>query len=71
MFAFLKKWFGFSNTIQQNEEDLMKKFLIVGLGNIGEKYANTRHNIGFKILDYLAHKEAISFETVKLGDLFS
>ncbi len=68
MFRFLKKWLGFGNTFEQNEEDLMKKFLIVGLGNIGEKYANTRHNIGFKVLDYLADKEAISFETVKLGD---
>ena len=44
----------------------MKKFLIVGLGNIGEKYENTRHNIGFKILDQLAEKESITFETQKL-----
>ncbi|WP_338731961.1 aminoacyl-tRNA hydrolase [Mangrovimonas cancribranchiae] len=47
----------------------MKKFLIVGLGNIGEKYHNTRHNIGFKILDYLVQQEDITFETKKLGDL--
>ena len=49
--------------------DLMKKFLIVGLGNIGAEYVNTRHNIGFKILDFLARKESIDFETVKLGSL--
>jgi PTH1 family peptidyl-tRNA hydrolase len=47
----------------------MKKFLIVGLGNIGEKYSNTRHNIGFKILDELASKESINFETAKLGSI--
>ncbi|MFD1615727.1 aminoacyl-tRNA hydrolase [Gelatiniphilus marinus] len=47
----------------------MKKFLIVGLGNIGEKYQNTRHNIGFKVLDYFAQKEDLTFETQKLGDL--
>ncbi|WP_243473636.1 aminoacyl-tRNA hydrolase [Winogradskyella sp. MH6] len=69
MWKHLKKWFGFGNTINENEEDLMKKFLIVGLGNIGEKYHNTRHNIGFKILDYLAEKEEATFETVKLGDV--
>ncbi|HPW97436.1 MAG TPA: aminoacyl-tRNA hydrolase [Flavobacterium sp.] len=47
----------------------MKKFLIVGLGNIGSEYTNTRHNIGFKILDYFASKENCSFQTMKLGDI--
>ncbi|GGG91784.1 peptidyl-tRNA hydrolase [Polaribacter pacificus] len=46
----------------------MKKFLIVGLGNIGEKYTNTRHNIGFQILDALAKDEGADFVTEKLGD---
>lgn len=49
--------------------DLMKKYLIVGLGNIGEKYANTRHNVGFKILDYFASQENLIFSTQKLGDV--
>ncbi len=52
-----------------SETQPMKKFLIVGLGNIGEKYENTRHNIGFKILDQLAKQENLTFETEKLGDI--
>ena len=50
------------------ETNAMKKFLIVGLGNIGPKYHNTRHNIGFRVLDFLAEQESLSFEPNKLGD---
>lgn len=63
---FLQKLFGVKQTEQ---EDVMNKFLIVGLGNIGAEYANTRHNIGFKVLDFFANQQGISFETVKFGAL--
>ena len=49
----------------------MKKYLIVGLGNIGEEYQNTRHNIGFQILDHLAEKNQLSWEVKKLGSYSS
>jgi len=44
----------------------LKKFLIVGLGNIGFDYKNTRHNIGFEVIDYLAKKHETDMEEVKL-----
>ena len=58
-----------SKKTTEEEIDPMKKFLIAGLGNIGPKYENTRHNIGFKILDELAAKQEAVFTTQKLGDI--
>lgn len=69
MLKFLKHIFKPSKRPNQVEESTMKKYLIVGLGNIGSDYANTRHNIGFKILDHLAKQEDLNFETRKLGDV--
>jgi PTH1 family peptidyl-tRNA hydrolase len=82
MFDYFRKFFGLikNSTSENTQEHIksfsdntgnvkMKKFLIVGLGNIGPKYHNTRHNIGFQMLDYLADKESLPWETAKLGDI--
>src|SRR5690606_18932826 len=69
MLSYLRKFFSSSKNATPVEENTMKKYLIVGLGNIGSDYANTRHNIGFRILDHLVKKEGLSFETQKLGDV--
>lgn len=45
------------------------KYLIVGLGNIGDEYKNTRHNIGFMVLDALAKASNIVFKTERYGDI--
>jgi PTH1 family peptidyl-tRNA hydrolase len=57
MFSFKKWW--------QPKPIDMKKFLLVGLGNIGATYANTRHNIGFDVVDALAKEWDLEFETGK------
>ena len=52
--------------------------LVAGLGNPGAEYAQTRHNIGFMVLDFLAHEAGLTWEksskwdaaTAKLGDAF-
>lgn len=69
MRSIFKKLFKTKPAQHLTEDNSMKKFLIVGLGNIGPKYANTRHNIGFKILDYYAELNNIPWETAKLGDI--
>ncbi len=69
MIEFFRNLFGLKKETPYTEGDCMKKFLIAGLGNIGPKYENTRHNIGFKIVDFLARENELTWETAKLGDI--
>ena len=45
----------------------MTKYLIVGLGNIGNEYLKSRHNIGFEVIDFMAKKFEVQMTDLKLG----
>ena len=47
----------------------MSKFLLIGLGNIGNEYVGTRHNIGFDVVDALAQKHGALFRVDRLAQV--
>ncbi len=67
MLTILKKWLGQSRPVKEDKIQEVK-YLIVGLGNIGPDYHNTRHNIGFMALDHIAEQRNVSFEPARYGD---
>ncbi|MFT6334356.1 MAG: PTH1 family peptidyl-tRNA hydrolase [Saprospiraceae bacterium] len=66
MLEWLRQLFAFNK--EEETEDPMK-YLVVGLGNIGGEYDNTRHNIGFDVVDYLADQHEGKWKTDTLGDV--
>lgn len=52
-------------TTQQPDPEM--NYLVVGLGNIGDEYRDTRHNIGFRIVDHLAQQAGATFEDKRYG----
>ncbi len=64
MLNWLKNIFG----IKEELSDPMK-YLIVGLGNMGAEYEDTRHNIGFKVVEQLAKEFEVPFKNDQLGDV--
>ena len=58
-------WLNLFKRKTKNSE--MKKFLIIGIGNIGNEYDDTRHNIGFQFLNCISKEFKENFSTVKHG----
>ncbi len=63
--ALLARLLGKGRQTEKQETDM--NYLIVGLGNIGDEYAETRHNIGFMVVDALAKEAGIAFEDKRYG----
>ena len=65
--SWFSKIFNFFNSTEEEPDPM--KYLIVGLGNMGAEYDDTRHNIGFDVVDALAKEFDVSFKHETLGDL--
>jgi peptidyl-tRNA hydrolase, PTH1 family len=68
MISLFNKLWGKQKPLEPNQPQEVK-YLITGLGNIGPEYENTRHNIGFMVLDELAKIKEVTFQPARYGDV--
>ena len=54
-----------SNKAKEKENDSKVKYIVAGLGNPGKKYVDTRHNAGFRALDYISQKYDFKIDQIK------
>ena len=67
LFLHMKWFFPWWNSNKKTNASTLKKYLIIGLGNIGSEYNNTRHNIGFAVLNAMIENKETAFEEGRFG----
>lgn len=67
-FGVILEWLKLKS-LNKNEHENMKRYLIVGLGNIGPDYVGTRHNAGFMTVDVIAERAGSQWKSCRYGDM--
>lgn len=65
----ITRFFSKKNPTPEQMAEQSSKYLVIGLGNPGDEYARTRHNIGYMVVDALARQAGATWESCRYGDM--